>query len=326
MIRYARSHNKQTADIWTMFFLMLFPLSSLLGQAIECDKDAPMSRGASWSPDGRYIVFDSNRDRKQEIYIMKADGSDVKRLTFTDKKNYLPTISPNGKQILFMSYSDTLQAVYTMNIDGSDLRRITDTRHKYGDPAWSPDGKRIVVHSNRDSEAEEIYTLKPDGADLKRLTNNEAVDFVPRWSPDGKWIAFNSLRDGNREIYIMRPDGSEQTNITKDPLSNMVHNWSPDSKYIIFYAFAIKSSQLANKGVEKSLRMPLVRQTAELYVVDIETGQRIQLTHDFYWDQSPVFSPDGKKILFESCRSGNRETYVMNRDGSGITRLTFSDN
>ena len=322
-----RNQNCQLVPIERLLIVAMIALFSfsIFPQSTECDKDAPMSRGASWSPDGKYIVFDSNRHRKQEIYIMKADGSEVRRLTATDRKNYLPTISPDGKRILFMSYSESEQAIYVMNLDGSHLRRVTDPEHSYGDPAWSPDGSRIVVHSDRDGETDEIYTMKPDGSDIKRLTFNESVDFVPRWSPDGKWIAFNAMRDGNREIYIMRPDGSDQRNVTMDPLSNMVHNWSPDSKHIIFYAFALGSSHLEANGVEKALRMPLVRQTAELYVIDIESRQRIQLTHDFYWDQSPVYSPDGRKILFESCRSGNRETYLMNSDGTGIERLTFSN-
>ena len=292
-------------------FCLLIPISSTYAQAINCDKDAPMSRGATWSPDGMQIVFDSNRDRKQEIYIMNSDRSNVKRLTYTKTANYLPSISPDGKKILFMSYSDSEEAVYVMNIDGNELKKLTDENSRNGDPDWSPDSTQIVFHSDRDEENREIYKMDADGTHVKRLTHNKSTDYVPRWSPDGTMISFNTTLDGNREIYVMSPDGTNQRNVTNDPLSNMVHNWSPDSKKIIFYAFSLQSAHLKNTNLSKEEKSALVRTTAEIYVTDLDGKNRIQLTHNYFWDQGPVFSPDGSKILFESCRFGNRETYVM---------------
>ncbi len=294
-------------------------------QTPDCDKLAPMSRGATWSPDGNQIVFDSNRDGLQEIYIMNVDGSNVRRLTHTQTVKYLPSISPDGKRIVFMSYSDKEEAIYVMNIDGSGLQNVTNDKSRNGDPAWSHDSRQIVFHSDRDEDKSEIYVMDRDGSHVKRLTHNKNTDYVPRWSPDGSLISFNTTRDGNREIYVMNPDGSNQRNVTRDPLSNMVHNWAPDSKHIIFYAFALRSSDLAEYGISKDKRMELVRKTAEIYVIDLDGKNRVQLTNNFFWDQGPVFSPDASKILFESCRTGNRETFVMNADGSNVTRLTFSN-
>lgn len=305
-------------------FCLLIPISFRPAQAINCDKDAPMSRGATWSPDGKQIVFDSNRDGIQEIYIMNSDGSNVKRLTYTKTAKYLPSISSDGKKVLFMSYSDSEEAVYVMNIDGNELRKLTDENSRNGDPDWSSDSKQIVFHSDRDEEEPEIYVMDADGTNVKRLTRNKFRDYVPRWSPDGTMISFNTTRDGNREIYLMSSDGTNQRNVTNDPLSNMVHNWSPDSKKIIFYAFSLQSAHLKNTNLSKDEKSALVRTTAEIFVTDLDGRNRIQLTHNYFWDQGPVFSPDGSKILFESCRSGNRETYVMDADGSNVKRLTFS--
>lgn len=314
-----------TPILGLFLFCLLSHMATASPQTIKCEKDAPMSRGASWSPDGKQIVFDSNRDRKQEIYIMNSDGSNVKRLTYSKRANYLPTISADGKKILFMSYSDSEEAVHVMNMDGNELKKLTDENSKNGDPDWSPDSRQIVFHSDRDEENRELYKMAADGTNVKRLTFNKSSDFVPRWSPDGKMISFNSSRDGNREIYVMSQDGTNQRNVTNDLLSNMVHNWSPDSKRIIFYAFGLQSAHLKNTNLSKGEKSALIRTTAEIYVTDLDGKNRIQLTHNYFWDQGPVFSPDGTRILFESCRSGNRETYVMDADGSNVKRLTYSN-
>ena len=80
-----RKLSVKTIFTFACFFLLL-PISTTVAQTISCDKDAPMSRGATWSADGKQIVFDSNRDGIQEIYIMNSDGSNVKRLTYTNSQ------------------------------------------------------------------------------------------------------------------------------------------------------------------------------------------------------------------------------------------------
>ena len=306
------------------FLVITFGAGSLFAQSVPCDRSAPKSRGANFTPDGKKIVFDSTRDGgPPQIYIMNSDGSGIKRLTHSDKSFYLPTVSPDGKMIVFMSYTEKEQAVYVLNIDGTGLKKLTGDSHD-GDPAWSADSRKIVFHSNRDEEKQEIYAMDRDGRNVKRLTYNKHTDYVPRWSPNGKMISFNTTRDGNREIYVMSPDGSKQRNITNDPLSNMVHNWSPDSSKIIFYAMGLSSSHLKETNLSPGAKSNIVRITAEIYTIDLDGKNRVRLTNDFFWDQGPAYSPDGKRILFESCRSGNRETWIMNADGSDIKRLTYS--
>ena len=116
--------------------------------AAACDFSAPGSRDASWSPDGASLVFDTNRDGNQEIYVMGADGSNPRRLTETEDSEYYPFYSPDGSRLTFMTAdAEGITRVSVMNADGSDLTHLTPAGVTNADPTWSPDGKpHRVLH------------------------------------------------------------------------------------------------------------------------------------------------------------------------------------
>jgi Tol biopolymer transport system component/protocatechuate 3,4-dioxygenase beta subunit len=245
--------------------------------------DAP-----AWSSDGQKIAFHSDRDDLEncgrsgsttcnwEIYVMNADGGDVRRLTNQPARDREPTWSPDGRRIAFIRDGN----IHVMNADGTDVSPLTyfrwpTTPSLAYQPAWSPDGQRIAFvgqHTTSDGGTE-IYVINVDSSGLTRLTNSLGDDWWPAWSPDGQKIAFFSFRDaygttdpGNSEIYVMNSDGSSQTRITYNPT--------------------------------------------------IDTNRPGA-------DEDPTWSPDGRQIAFRSYRDGGIDIYVMNADGSGVTRLTF---
>ena len=195
----------------------------------------PNSDGSpSWSPDGKRIVFssdrDENRDRNREnfeIYVMDADGNNQQRLTDNDFYDLHPSWSPDGKRIVFISYRDghfigdfgLSSEIYVMDADGKNTRRLTNNRKTDVAPSWSPDGKWIVFSADRkgDDVNFEIYVMDADGGNQRRLTNNRVHDTSPSWSSDGKRIVFSSYRDGNAEIYVMDNDGGNQQKLTNNP-------------------------------------------------------------------------------------------------------------
>jgi Tol biopolymer transport system component len=152
-----------------------------------------------WSPNGRRIAFNSNRDGDHEIYTMRPNGSRVRQLTFNDDRidDGFPAWSPDGGRIAFNS-------------------------------GFTP-GPHNVSHW-------EIYTMRADGRDQTRLTFQTA-DFQPRWSPDGRKLVFTSFRDAtqnnplNSESYTMRADGSQQVNRTQHPGSDFDPDWGPLPKH-----------------------------------------------------------------------------------------------
>ena len=190
-------------------------------------------RAPAWSPDGRYVIFTSNRDDNDQIYVMEADGSDPRRLTRHEAYDAEPAWSPDGRRIAFMSDRDGHADIYVMGADGSDPRRLTRDDAYDSQPAWSPDGRHIAFTSDRDDYFD-VYVMGADGSDPRRLTRHDAYDSQPAWSPDGRRIAFVSDRDGNDEIYVMEADGSDPRRLTDVEALDVSPAWSPDGRRIAY--------------------------------------------------------------------------------------------
>jgi TolB protein len=146
----------------------------------------------SWSPDGQWIVFTSERDGNREIYIMKSDGTNVIRLTENSTDDVSPSWSPNGRQIAFASNRGGKYDIYIMDNDGTNVIRLTDSLGWNGDPAWSPDGSLLAFVSNRDALNpincmnncnSEIYLMNNDSTNVERLTNTPLMESSPAWQP-----------------------------------------------------------------------------------------------------------------------------------------------
>ena len=139
---------------------------------------------------------------------MRADGSQVVRLTDNTVLDLEPSWSPDGRRLAFFTGRDGNNEVYVMNADGSLPLNLTRNPMADTHPAWSPDGRRIAFVSVRDGDGE-IFVMNANGSSVRQLTSNDVADATPAWSPDSKRIVYSRFLGGgaNFDLYVIGADG-----------------------------------------------------------------------------------------------------------------------
>jgi TolB protein len=249
------------------------------------------------------IAFISDRDGPPALYIMDADGSNVRLLSSEMSDPSHPAWSRDGKLLAVSSVSGGKEDIYVMNADGSGPRRLTRDAGRNIYPTWSPDGKQLGFASNRDGSWD-VYVMYADGSNARRITTGPGLDEKPAWSPDGTRIAFMSDRDGYAQVYTVKPDGTDLQRISTARAVELNPAWSPDGRTLAF-----------NVTFGRNF---------DVFLMDVTGTNRRRLVDSPASDERPVWSPDGKGITFYSERDGNWEVYAIDADGSNERRLTNS--
>jgi Tol biopolymer transport system component len=217
----------------------------------------------------------------------------------------------NGK-IVFVSDRHGNEEIYTMNPDGT-VRRLTNNPAKDFEPAFSPDGAFITFTSLRDGNAE-IYRMTDVGSGLTRLTFHPENDENPVFSPDGEKIAFASSRaGGTSQIYTMNASPEGPTNVPRrltfeNPVGARNPAWS-----------------LTPEGEKIAFGGSVVDGNTEIFHMNAADGSdRVRLTFNGAFDNTPNFSPDGRKIAFRrgTLLAGSSDILVTDLDGTDQTNLT----
>lgn len=254
------------------------------------------------------IAFVSHQERRDAIYLVRTDATDLHRLsTGLAGDDSGPDWSPDGRAIAFTNTRAESADIYTIAPDGSGLRRLTDNLHADYGPDWSPDGSAIAftrVLFGDDVEEPRLYVMAPDGSAQRELPTGRGNAYDAAWSTDGTRIAFVSDRTGDDEIYVLDLTSSEVSRLTADPASADVSPaWSPDDTRIAFQ-------------VDSPSEAFVVLMTAD--------GTRLTtLSAGAGWsDFDPAWSPDGQRLAYSSTQYGRAEILVMGADGSGPQRIT----
>ena len=251
------------------------------------------------------IVFISDRDGNDELYMMDYDGHNQTRLTFNKIIDYMPAWTAEGEKIAYTSYRGTEAGLYIYNPYEGTRKEVMSTGTNYA-PSFSPDGKKLAFCSTIEEGNSEIYVANSDGTNIRRITFNNAIDTSPAWSPNSREIAFTSDRGGTPQIYIMDAEGSNVRRISFGGSYHDATAWSPTGDRIIYVS--------------------RVDQIFDLYVLNLRTNKIIKLTESNARNESPCWSPDGRHIIFSSNLNGTIQLYTIDYDGRNLKRLTSRGN
>lgn len=266
----------------------------------------------AWSPDGKQIAFQTNRDGPYHIYVMNSDGSNVRQLTSGDADDRHPAWSPDGKLLAIDSGDQTKREVWTIDVSSRQRTQITKLGGIASFPSWSPDGKRIAFYMYQ-AGAMDVWAAPTDsGATPLRLTHDLATEANNQctfachsvaWSPDASRIA---LSDGDSSrVLLMSALGGAQTPISPPDERSHFPVYLPDGG-LVYVTEHISQDQ----------------SWTDLWLVDpnsstprSEVATQVQVQGPF------EFSADASQILFASPRTGNFEIYAVTLDAAGKAAL-----
>ena len=278
----------------------------------------------------------------------------VRQLTFGGQ-NAEAYFSADGTKLIFQSSHGDVKCdqIFIMNLDGSDQHMVSTGKGRTTCSYFYPDGKKILFSSTHLASPEcpprpdfskgyvwavypgyDVFTANPDGSDLKQLTNTPGYDAESTISMDGKKIVFTSLRHGDLDIYSMDADGKHVKQLTHELGYDGGPFYSPDRKWIVYRAYHPQTEKEIN-DYKELLQQNLIRPTSlELWIMKADGSGKRQITNLGAASFGPSFLADGKRIIFSSNYDpvthstggmGNFELWLINSDGSGLERITYSD-
>jgi hypothetical protein len=202
---------------------------SVCGQEICRLTDDPWADShPSWSPDGRQLVFDSDRSGtgQKQLYTMNAAGGEVRCLLCDAASNAQPAWSSTGL-IAFQSNRSGSPQIYTMNSAGGEIRQITHQPGVNADPSWLPNGSEFAYTSGAPPNTQ-IFTIALAGGAPKQLTHDaQGDDELAAWSPDGTEILVSHREPVSNTGYMYAVEAGSGRPVANSTIAGFEGDWAP---------------------------------------------------------------------------------------------------
>lgn len=305
-------------------------------QITRSDMGLDRAGEAYFSADGKRVCFQAypKGENDYQIYVMNADGTDLQMVSTGKGATTCAFFSPDGKKLLFGSNhldprpvappDGVKQAaekagvrnyqwsfypgmdIFEYTFADKTLRPLITAPGYDAEGSYSPDGKLIVFTSMRDND-QEIYICDANGKNPRRITNVKGYDGGPFFSPDGQRIVYRSDRkgEGNLQIFTNNLEGTAEKQLTDNEVLNWCPYWHPSGRWLIF-------TRADHKGAG--------RPNYDLYLLRDDGSQTLRVTADPEFDGLPVFSADGKRVMWTSKRGGLTGSQIFIADFVGLSR------
>ncbi|MHB8889974.1 MAG: hypothetical protein ACYC46_14240 [Acidobacteriaceae bacterium] len=268
-------------------------------------------RGIAWTPDGKNILYGSDRDSSGfGIWSISPNGGQPRRLTPRAFEASLPSVSVKTGKIVFVHEELStnlvempLTAHASHHGEVSGLTLAPSTRYD-GEPVYSPDGAEIAFISTRSGPAQ-LWLMETTGKELRQLTHlpEGSIPFTPSWAPDQKTIIFSVRKDGLTNVFSCDVKNGQLIQLTFSSSRYFSPRYSRDGRYLFVSSNA--------EGASRIWRIPRNNNTEP---------------QPLFWDGALQFqvSDDGRFVYFPEVDNGLR---IQERDlQSGSTRTIFRSN
>ncbi|MGD8397031.1 MAG: protein kinase, partial [Candidatus Eiseniibacteriota bacterium] len=348
------------AVVATVVWLRVLPSSREESPSTLDFKSVPITASSArdmnpaWSPDGKFVAFESMRDGNLDIFVKAVDGDEAVARVQEPGEQSVPRWTPDGRYLAYHSKQEPGTPIFLVPVDGGEPQRLVETgihtlahdRRVMGDRPWSNDGTKLLV--TRATAAGRLAVFRVDRAtgSATQLTFPPpgGTDSGATHSFDGERVLFTRQVHGSSSLMVMPAAGGEPEELLGPEYRHHAAAWRPDDRRVVYNAGpatnrdlyeldtvsgAIRRLTNLNQSVnsfsvsvdDRIAYVPF-RHDTFLHVVDVATREDRQITSHSDANFRARFSPDDRTVVYTSNRTGTFQVWLHPMDGSPERRFT----